>query len=41
MRTLDSMAPDRQIAISKETLDIYAPIAHRLGLFRWKAGIRR
>ncbi|OED59405.1 RelA/SpoT family protein [Acholeplasma laidlawii] len=37
MRTLDSMAPDRQIAISKETLDIYAPIAHRLGLFRWKA----
>lgn len=37
MRTLDSMSPDRQIAISKETLDIYAPIAHRLGLFRWKA----
>lgn len=37
MRTLDSMTPDRQLAISKETLDIYAPIAHRLGLFRWKA----
>lgn len=37
MRTLDSMSPDRQIAIAKETLDIYAPIAHRLGLFRWKA----
>src|SRR5690606_37677085 len=37
MRTLDSMPSDRQAAISKETLDIYAPIAHRLGLFRWKA----
>src|SRR5690606_3579089 len=37
MRTLDSMAPEKQLRIAKETLDIFAPIAHRLGLFRWKA----
>jgi GTP pyrophosphokinase len=32
MRTLDSMAPDRRLVIAQETLDIYAPIANRLGM---------
>lgn len=32
MRTLSFKAPDRQIATAKETLEIYAPIAARLGM---------
>ncbi|MDP3744168.1 MAG: bifunctional (p)ppGpp synthetase/guanosine-3',5'-bis(diphosphate) 3'-pyrophosphohydrolase [Methylotenera sp.] len=32
MQTLDAMRPDKQKLIAKETLDIYAPIANRLGL---------
>ncbi|MDO6683398.1 MULTISPECIES: bifunctional GTP diphosphokinase/guanosine-3',5'-bis pyrophosphate 3'-pyrophosphohydrolase [unclassified Oceanobacter] len=32
MRTLGSLRPDKRRRIARETLDIYSPIAHRLGL---------
>src|SRR6516164_4394636 len=32
MRTLEHLAPDRQVKIARETQEIYAPIAHRLGM---------
>ncbi len=36
MHTLRHQSPDRQVAIAKETLDIYAPLAHRLGVYAIK-----
>lgn len=32
MRTLEYLSKDRQQALSKETLEVFAPIAHRLGM---------
>jgi GTP pyrophosphokinase len=37
MRTLGFMPPEKQRAVAQETLDIYAPMAHRLSIGRWQA----
>jgi guanosine-3',5'-bis(diphosphate) 3'-pyrophosphohydrolase len=36
MRTIEAMSPPRRRAIARETLEIYAPIAERLGLYNMK-----
>ena len=37
MRTMQYLKPDKRARISQETLDIYAPIAHRLGMGKMRS----
>lgn len=36
MRTLDFMKPEKQLKIASETVFVYAPLAHRMGLYEIK-----
>jgi len=36
MRTLDSMKSEKQLKVSSETVYVYAPLAHRMGLYNIK-----
>ena len=40
IRTLKYLKRDRQIAISRETIELYAPIAHKLGMYEMKMNLQ-
>lgn len=37
LRTLEFQTPEKQKLVAQETLDLYAPLAHRMGMYRIKA----
>lgn len=40
MRTLGALEPEKRRRISQQTLEIYAPIANRLGLYQWSTELQ-
>lgn len=37
MRTIKFLTPDKQQSISQESITLYAPFAHRFGIYKWKS----